>query len=355
MSKKRLQILQDLLKKKSWDALLLEDPLSLLYLTGVSVSAGQLLISEKNALLIVDGRYIETAETKSACPVALRSEEIVKSTLAKWDAQIIAISSQDTSYFAYINWVEALPEFHIEPARNPVHCLREIKDPEEQNRLRQAAQLGSAGYDLVVQLLKEGISEQEVAMELELFWLRHGGKGPAFQPIIAFGPNTSKPHYTPSDAKLAAHQPVLIDIGVTLNNYHSDMTRVVFFKEPSDPLREIYQVVQEAQQAALDLCLPGTRIGDLDQAARNHIQATGYGEYFPHSLGHGIGLEVHEAPTIRNRGALADATLVPGMVLTIEPGVYLPGIGGVRIEDTLLITETGYEDLTQRSKDLLIL
>ena len=140
MSKKRLQILQDLLKKKSWDALLLEDPLSLLYLTGVSVSAGQLLISEKNALLIVDGRYIETAETKSACPVAFRSEEIVKSTLAKWDAQIIAISSQDTSYFAYINWVEALPEFHIEPARNPVHCLREIKDPEERVEIVNAGE-----------------------------------------------------------------------------------------------------------------------------------------------------------------------------------------------------------------------
>lgn len=355
MTNQRMQALQDLIQSKNWDVLLLEDPLSLLYLTGIHLSAGQLLISSKETLLIVDGRYIEAVRKEATCPVALRSDSLVKETLTAWATHHVAISSQDTTCERYSKLKELLPNHHIEPIGNPVRCQREVKNEHERTQLRQAAQLGSRGYDLVVQLLKEGVTEKEVALELELFWMRQGAKGCAFEPIIAFGPNTSKPHYRSSRVSLQPNQSVLIDIGVTLDDYHSDMTRVVFFGAPSAHMQEIYNVVFEAQQAALNLCIPGATIGDLDAAARDHITAAGYGDFFPHSLGHGIGLEVHEAPTIKNSEPFAKTKLLPGMAITIEPGIYLPDIGGVRIEDTILITDTGYEDLTQRSKELVIL
>src|SRR5262249_50666943 len=161
---------------------------------------------------------------------------------------------------------------------------------------QHAAALGCRGYDLLVQMLAEGVSEEELALELQLFWMRQGAQGAAFTPIIAFGPHSSKPHHHPSPKRLKPNQPVLIDIGVTLDHYHSDMTRTLFFGAPSTQMQEIYEITREAQALALDRCLPGVPIAEVDEAARAHIRAAGYGEFFTHSLGHGIGLEVHEAP-----------------------------------------------------------
>ena len=276
--------------------------------------------------------------------------------MMEWQTQRLGFPSEDTTYQRYTQLKKSLDEASISliAIENPVRRLRTIKDSDELARLREAASLGSLGYDLVVDLLEEGITEQELAHALEIFWLKQGGKKLAFDPIIAFGSNSSQPHYRAGNTKLEKGQPVLIDIGVTLNDYHSDMTRVVFYGEPSNLMRKIYGIVKDAQAAALALCRPGTTVGELDNAARQLIAQTGYGEQFSHSLGHGLGLEVHEPPTLRNKPPFNDIVLQPGMVITIEPGVYLPDTGGVRIEDSVVITADGYEDLTQRSKELRI-
>jgi len=204
-------------------------------------------------------------------------------------------------------------------------------------------------------MLKEGISENELAIELEIFWKRRGSKAIAFDPIIAFGSNSSMPHYRVGQRKLNTGEAVLIDIGVNLNHYHSDMTRVVFFGDPDPKIASIYEIVLKAQELALENCRPGTPIAELDASARTYIEQKGYGENFTHSLGHGVGLEIHELPLIRSQSPGADTQLEEGMVVTIEPGIYLPGIGGVRIEDTVAITRDGYENLTNRSKELSII
>ena len=198
----------------------------------------------------------------------------------------------------------------------------------------------------VLSLLKEEISEAELALELEFFWKKRGAKKLAFDPIIAFGANSSMPHYRAGLAKLQSHTSILIDIGVVLSHYHSDMTRVVHFGTPTSVIEKIYSIVEEAKARALALCCPGTLVGELDRAARDWIASQGYGERFTHSLGHGVGLDIHEPPTIRDSGLYRTLPLQPGMVITIEPGIYLPGIGGVRLEDTVLITENGHENLT---------
>jgi Xaa-Pro aminopeptidase len=225
-----------------------------------------------------------------------------------------------------------------------VQNLRLIKDAEEISKLRAAAQLGYEGYLFALSLLREGVSEKELALALELFWKERGASRLAFDSIIAFGPNSSMPHYRPDETTLKQNTSVLIDCGVVLSHYHSDMTRVAYFGNPPQEIQTIYPIVEEAKAKAIEACRPGTLIGDLDRIARDWIQSKGYGEYFSHSLGHGVGLEIHENPIIRQTGPFSEKPLKTGMVITIEPGIYLPGIGGVRLEDTILITENGYEN-----------
>jgi Xaa-Pro aminopeptidase len=345
----RLQRLQNALQH----ATLIEEPLSLFYLTGLHLSAGKLLITPTQALLIVDGRYIESAQAHAPLPCALLKDDSLQSTLADFGARHLCFISQDTSYQRYTQLKDTL-NIPLEAIEDPVRSLRLIKDPSELDRLRRAGQLGSQGYDLVCGLIGEGVTERELAKELELFWLRQGGEKVAFKPIIAFGPNSSKPHHHPSDARLQPGQPVLIDIGVTLDDYHSDMTRVVFYQTADPEIAEIYEIVLKAHQAATEACRPGITAGELDKVARDIIAQAGYVEQFSHSLGHGIGLEVHEAPGLRQKKPDNDMVLQAGMVITIEPGIYLPGKGGVRIEDTVIVTPNGTEDLTQRPKELKI-
>ncbi len=351
----RIRNLQKSLADMSCDALLVEDPINLYYLVGIELSAGKVLIHKHGSHLIVDSRYFEACSKKSPIPVILSKNDILKELLASKDFSFIkklGFNSDTTSYKSYQDLHALLGNIELVPATAPVEKLRLTKDLEEINILRDAAKLGSEGYDYVCSLLKEGITETEVAIELEIFWKRRGSKGLAFDPIIAFGPNSSMPHYRPGNVKLQEGWPVLIDIGVNWKHYHSDMTRVVFFGKPDPRIEKIYEIVKSAQQLALDLCKPNMPIGKLDEVARGYITEQGYGECFTHNLGHGVGLEIHEAPTLKNSPPHNEVLLKPGMVITIEPGIYLPDIGGVRIEDTIVITDNGHENLTVRSKDV---
>lgn len=360
----RLERLQKLLTSASCDALMISDAINLYYMTGLELSAGKLLVDLKGAHLFVDGRYYEQCIKKSPFSVHLAEKTPLAELLSQTDFNFIktlAFSAEETSFKGFkelellIHDIRQYSRGHrkltLVPLENPVKVLRTIKDPEEIGYLKEAANLGSEGFDYVCTLLKEGISEAEVAMELEIFWKRRGSKKVAFDPIIAFGANGSMPHYRAGNARLEKGQGVLIDIGVNYKHYHSDMTRVVYFGTPPEQLSVIYSVVQHAQKHALAKCRPGVLVGDLDAAARNFIESQGYGEFFTHSLGHGVGLDIHELPVLRNKPPYDKTVLEPGMVITIEPGIYLGGVGGVRLEDTVVITENGYENLTNRSTE----
>ncbi|MFI0435732.1 MAG: M24 family metallopeptidase [Parachlamydiaceae bacterium] len=349
----RLERLRILLKTLPCDALLIEHPIDLLYLTGIELSAGQLIVSEENATLIVDGRYYTRCCTQTLYPV----EPLEENSLKNWmiDSQIdrLGFDQSQTTYQRFLNLVQLfksdnfpLRTIEVIPIQSPIQTLRLIKDSDEITALRRAAHLGCQGYAFVLSLLKEGIEESELAFELEFFWKKRGGSRLAFDSIIAFGANGAMPHHRAGSSKLMLNTSVLIDIGVVLDHYHSDMTRVIFFGEPLPIIKTIYSIVEEAKERALALCRPGTLIGDVDRIAREWIASNGYGELFLHSLGHGIGLDIHEAPLVRDTGAYRNIPLAPGMVITIEPGIYLPQIGGVRLEDTILITDNGYENLT---------
>lgn len=361
--KQRIHHLQKALQELSCDALLVEDSINLYYLTGLQLSSGRLIVHRKESHLLVDGRYFEFAQKISPVTVLLSDkdhnafQELFETKYSSLN--MLGFNTESTSYKNFLDLQSTVNVFNnqhhrqisLVPVDNPVKYLRSIKDNSEAILLREAAKLGSEGFDYACTQLYEGVTEIEVAAELEIFWKRRGAKGPGFEPIIAFGANASMPHYRAGTAKLKKGDCVLIDIGVTLNQYNSDMTRVVFFGNPDAKILEVYSIVVKSQQAALDLCRPGTLIGELDQAARHVITEHGYGEYFTHSLGHGIGLEVHESPILRNAPPYQNTPLKEGMAITIEPGIYLPGIGGVRIEDTVLITSKGHENLTNRNKE----
>lgn len=343
----RIQSLANQFSKYNIDAFLVEHPVDILYLTGIEMSSGSIVIDSKEAHLIVDGRYLEKASRESPISVLLLQDKTFEEVLKK--SKNLGFSKDTTSYQRFLELQEKLPKISLLPIDNLVKKGRIIKDSEEIERLKSAAKLGSQGFDFVCKELEEGISEKEVASRLEIFWLKKGGEKLSFEPIIAFGENTSMPHYHPSERKLRRGDPVLIDIGVCKDHYQSDMTRVIFFEgEPSAKIKEVYEIVKEAQRRALQICKAGITVGMLDAVARDYIAEKGYGDYFPHGLGHGVGLEIHEAPVLRNKPPYNTMVLQKGMVITVEPGVYLPKVGGVRLENTVVVTEEGYEDLTQR-------
>lgn len=363
---KRLYALGEILEEDSIDGFLIEDPTDIYYLTGIVLSTGILIVHNRGAHLIVDGRYYEACSSAHFMTVVLWDQDILADVLLDQLSHIksFAFSGEKTSYQRYqslekvakkIRDEQEHREFELMAAEDFVLQLRSVKNSEEVDLLSRAAELGAKGFDHICSILKEGMTELDVVKELIIFWRRNDAQGISFDPIIAFGASSSMPHYHPQAKKLEKGMPVLIDIGVKLNHYHSDMTRCVFFGEPDSKMKEIYEIVRGAQEAALKLCKPGTRVGDLDMEARIFISDRGYGENFTHGLGHGIGLDVHELPVIRSATKYDAVVLQPGMAITVEPGIYLPQIGGVRIEDTVVITKEGHHNLTNRSKELTII
>jgi Xaa-Pro aminopeptidase len=233
-------------------------------------------------------------------------------------------------------------EVKLIPVTHSFKTLRAIKEKQEIVLMKKSAALLWKGFQFLRKALKKGVTEKELATRFEIFCLENGAERLAFEPIIAFGKNGAMPHYRSQNVKLKDGDAVLIDIGVVLNNYHSDMTRVVFYKKEDPYIRHLYDIVKRAQMSALKLCRPGTKFKELDLAARKIMREEGVEDLFVHSLGHGIGLETHEYPRIKFDNEDKDVVLESGMVFTVEPGLYVPGKGGVRYEDTIVITPTGY-------------
>ena len=342
----RLNQIRKILTEQQAEAFLIEDPINLFYFTGHRVSTGQLVVEQEKASFYLDQRYFEKCQDTPGMIVKQMERYPLKERLKAFKK--ICFDSETVTHGRVLelkNSADFYPLPHI------CKILRMIKDSQEITFLKSAGQLGAQGFDYVCSLLQEGMTEAEVALELEIFWKKRRSQGVAFEPIIAFGANSSMPHYRAGEAKLKKRDPVLIDIGVLYQNYHSDMTRVLFYGDVHPEIQKIYRIVQEAQQEALKRCQPGFLIGDLDKIAREVIASYGYAEKFTHSLGHGVGLEIHEYPSINQKSLFAETPLQSGMVLTIEPGIYLPGIGGVRLEDTVVITDSFHENLTNRPLD----
>ncbi len=318
------------------DVLVIDDPIDIYYLAGVHVTLGRLLIWPDQATLYVDGRYIEVCEKHASVPVVCWDWKSLLPIKAKMRVGFDALKM---SY----HQVEKLQATQGEliPLEGPILKQRQVKDEHELELLRASAKLGMEGYAHVLECLEEGVIERDVALELEIFWKKRGAEALAFEPIIAFGENGSKPHYRASDRKLKRGDAVLVDLGVVLNGYHSDMTRVVFFGKQSDEMETIYNIVLKAQLEALSHCRSGVSIQTIYSAAERVIKEHGY--ELIHSLGHGIGLEVHEPPRVAD----VDGMLEHNMVITVEPGIYVPGLGGVRIEDTIVINNNGFDNLTE--------
>ena len=346
---KRIKQMQEFLKMKNVDWLVIDTPISLFYLTGLDLSFGQLWINAKDAMLFVDGRYMEIAKKTSPCPVDIFEEKKVLSFLAFCVSyKKIAFDSFHTSYSRVEEMQEFVKKggqnFSLVPLMDPLRFFRVKKEKKELKLLKKAADLTYEAMEHCRLLLKEGITEKEVAIEFEFFCKKKGAENVSFAPIIAFGKNSSMPHHNSSDTPLKEGDIVLMDLGIVVDHYCSDITRCFFFGKKDFFLSDLYTTVKEAQKVALALCRPGVRTKELDEAAYLFVAKKGYGKNYLHALGHGVGLEVHEYPRIRREGKDKDIFLEEGMVITIEPGLYFSKKGGVRYEDTIVITADGFEN-----------
>lgn len=319
---------------------IIEDPIDLFYFTGLDLSRGVLIISSHDARLFVDGRYIQAATVKSPVPAALLDEKIYSKT-----AKNMVFDSKKTAYDRFLQLQKIFG--NVRPERGFVDSIRAVKGKEELVAMRKSSAVLKSGFAHLQQSLKTGMTEKDAAWAFEKHCREHGASGMAFEPIIAFGTNSSMPHYRAGEKKLEKNDMVLIDIGVVVDHYHSDMTRVLFRGTGYEEMKDCYALVQKASNAAMSLCKPGVSACTLDKAARAVLRQAGKEEYFTHSLGHGIGLETHEFPRIKQDGEDKDAIISSGMVFTIEPGIYLPGKGGVRFETTVIMHDDRIEDLYQ--------
>ena len=316
-------------------AYLIEDPIQIYYLTGIKLSLGRLLITKRGYKLYVDGRYIEECKKKLPGHVFPRAEKKI--------AEKLYFDPATTTYAGFLANKKLCTT--LRSKKNPVDQLRWIKDKNEIAAMKKSAALLWECYRELTKKLKTGVTEIEIARAFEIIALQKGAEGLSFEPIVAFGENSSKPHYHPSSVKLKANDTVLLDLGVMKDSYASDMTRVHFIGKQSKQMQEIEKVVKESAKAAIALCKPGTPIGDLDKAARAVMKEAKLEKYFLHTLGHGIGLEVHEGFRIHHKGDDAKILLEAGMVFTIEPGLYLPNVGGVRHEEMIVVGEKTSENL----------
>jgi Xaa-Pro aminopeptidase len=318
---------------------LIEQTADLLYLTGLNLSKGRLLVLPAEAILFVDGRYYERAKKEAPCSVLLWDE------FKKIDEDQISFDSGFVTYEGYLSLKKGFPKVDWIPKPNPVQEIRAVKEPKEIEALKNAANLTWRGYERVIECLKEGISEEELSLEFEIFCRKNGASGLSFEPIIAFGENSAYPHYRAGKSLLKKGQHVLIDIGAVLDQYRGDLTRIHYFGKADEKIVHFEEIVSIAQKKAIACIKPGLKIGELDQIVQDEFDKANVKQLYTHSLGHGIGLETHEFPRIRFDGENKDVILKPGMVFTIEPGLYQPGVGGVRREDMILVTEDGHENL----------
>lgn len=346
MHKNRIKKVQEEIEELKINALLISDRINVQYLTGFRGSYGFLLIFSKDVYLFTDSRYYERCKKEiSGVQVRLIKDD----WLLKYKIKRLGFEACSVDYDTYRTWKRKFKRIKLTPTRLLVEKLRMIKKPEEVKDIQRAITITEKVLNKARKSLKVGITELSLAKKIE-DWMREiPDTLPAFHPIVAFGSNTSMPHAGLSKKRLCSNNLVLIDLGTAFKGYSSDLTRTFLMGRITREFKKIYSIVLAAQKFAIENIAPGKTGAEIDAAARNYIKKQGYGKYFGHPVGHGIGSIVHEIPRI---GPENKYLLKPGMVFTIEPGIYIPSWGGIRIEDMVLVTKKGCEVLTHSPKDL---
>jgi Xaa-Pro aminopeptidase len=351
---RRIARLRAVMEKVRCDALLVTHLPNLRYLCGFTGSAGVLLVGSRN-VFFTDGRYAEQAanEVVGAKVVIAKGSALIAA--ARQAARIrrgrLGVEAEHLSVFAYGAVAEALPKgVRLAATRGRVEQLRMIKEPAETERIRAAIELGCDLLPVAHKAIHPGSKEVEVAAKIEFAARKGGAVAMSFETIVASGPRSALPHGIASDAPIPAKGFVVLDYGVILHGYCSDMTRTVHVGRADQEERDLYRAVLDAQMAAIAACAPGVKLAEVDAAARDVLKQVKLDKFFTHSTGHGVGLEIHEPPRV---GHGQKEVLQPGMVITIEPGIYQAGKRGIRIEDVVAITNTGYELLTAARKELI--
>jgi Xaa-Pro aminopeptidase len=338
------------------NALIVLDLSDIRYLSGFTGSAGVLVVlADQSAVFFTDFRYQTqvAAELDPAIDVRIENEGLLKSScefLTGLGVSRVGFEREQLTYRAWAEWSEREAPALV-PVEEWIEELRMVKSAPEIAAIRKACGIADETFVRMLEELRPGVTERELAARLDLELATRGAEGPSFETIVAFGERAALPHARPGQRELRRGDVVLFDYGAVADGYVSDISRTVAYGEPAAEMREIYGIVLDAQAAAIGGIGPGMTGPEADRLAREAIEDAGHGSRFGHSLGHGIGLEVHEAPRL---GRKSEDRLESGMTITIEPGIYLEGIGGVRIEDDALVTDAGVELLTTAPKDQLI-
>jgi Xaa-Pro aminopeptidase len=337
------------------DSLLVSNPVNVTYLSGFSGDSSALLLSRDRAILVSDARYTEQiAEECPGLDAVIRPPvktllNAVAETIDKLDVRSVEFDTAHLTVAEFQTLAELAKSIDWKPEHDRVEAMRAIKDPSEVAAIREAIDIAERAFMVFRALLRPHDCEKDLHDAMEGYIRRAGGTCSSFPPIVAVGERAALPHAPPTGRRVSAGEMVLVDWGATGRLYKSDLTRVLATGNIFPKLKEIYGVVMRAQTAAIRAVRPGSKAKDVDAEARAVIAQAGFGDFFGHGLGHGIGLDIHEAPAVRPN---SEAVLEPGNVITIEPGVYLPGWGGVHIEDDVLVTPDGCEVLTHVPKEL---
>lgn len=350
----RLQAIRAQLAKHDGAAFLITCPMNRRYLTGFTGSSGYAIVTKETSILITDSRY--TTQSKHEAPdwtVVLHRESILETVGEK--CQELGVTSllfeaEHVTFQDYTELQSYVPHIQLVPTLEWVERLRKQKTEVEINWIRAAAEIVDRTFAQIIQELKPGMTEREIALRMDFLMRQFGASGSAFETIVASGERSALPHGLASDKVLEKGDLVLMDFGARVQGYTSDMTRTVVLGQANEKQREIYHVVLGALRKTIEQVKPNMTGKQVDHIAREWIAEHGYNDYFGHATGHGIGLDVHELPVLRRT---SEEILSEAMVVTIEPGIYLPGMGGVRIEDDILLTPTGCVRLTQAPQELI--
>ena len=335
-------------------AVILENPLNIRYLTNCQIDDGFMIICEQGKFLLVDDRYLLDAKAQNDTQVIRLTSfnKQIPYLIKKFHVKRILLEEKYVTLSRYNNYLNILPEVDVDltsSVSNYLLNIRAKKMPDEIIKIKESQRLADEAFAYIVDYVKPGITEKEIAIKLEQKLLELGSEGRAFDFIVVSGERTAIPHGKPTERIIKDGEFVTIDFGAKVDGYSSDMTRTLAIGKIDDEKKEVYNIVLNAQEKAIANIKPGITGGKIDEIAREHITKNGYGKFFTHSLGHGVGLDVHELPRLFNG---SDDVLQAGSVVTVEPGIYIPGKFGVRIEDMILISEDKVENLTGFTKDI---
>lgn len=353
---KRVSALRAALREKKLDAALITKRENYLYMSGFTGSSAYLVITDTDAVLVTDFRYVEQASRQAPLYETVQYQGsllvALNDVFKKKGINTLGFEEGDVSYERYAEYKEKLVVKELQPLGGAVEKLRLRKDADEIGIIRQAVKIADDTFTHILGLIRPGVAEIELAAEMEFHMKKLGARGASFETIVASGHRASMPHGVASDKRIEPGDVITLDFGAVYKDYCSDMTRTVFLGQPGEELAKIYNIVLKAQIASREGAKAGLLGKEIDAIARDIISEQGYGKYFGHGLGHGVGLEIHEDPRLSPTGTVR---MENGMVVTVEPGIYIPELGGVRIEDIIVIEDEKPVVLTQSSKDLLVI